>query len=94
METSAKANINIENAFYELAAAILTKTCGREQTEALDRVPLEGRHERQSNRCCWAFLTAFLHSIDSTNICPSAQGCCRSPLKVRHFHIIAVDLRL
>ena len=53
METSAKANINIENAFYELAQAILTKTCGREQTEALDRIPLEGRNERQSgNRCC------------------------------------------
>lgn len=53
METSAKANINIENAFYELAQAILTKTCGREQTEALDRIPLEGRSERQSgNRCC------------------------------------------
>lgn len=58
METSAKANINIENAFYELAQAILTKTCGREQTEALDRIPLEGRSERQSgNRCCWLYVT-------------------------------------
>jgi len=27
-------------------------SCGREQTEAIDRVPLEGRNERQSNRCC------------------------------------------
>lgn len=53
METSAKANINIESAFYELAQAILTKTCGREQTEMVDRVPLEGgRSDRQSNRCC------------------------------------------
>ena len=53
METSAKANINIESAFYELAQAILTKTCGREQTEMVDRVPLEGgRNDRQSNRCC------------------------------------------
>lgn len=53
METSAKANINIESAFYELAQAILTKTCGREQAEPLDRVPLDGgRSDRQSNRCC------------------------------------------
>ncbi len=52
LETSAKANINIERAFYELAESILNKTCGKEQTENLDRVPIDGRSDRQANRCC------------------------------------------
>ena len=52
METSAKANINIEQAFNQLAEAILDKTAGKEQGEAADRVPLSQRQDRGTNRCC------------------------------------------
>ncbi|KAG8243683.1 Ras- protein Rab-10 [Homalodisca vitripennis] len=53
METSAKANINIEKAFNELAEAILDKTSGRDPTEAPDRVLVDrGRVDRGVNRCC------------------------------------------
>ncbi|RZF39576.1 hypothetical protein LSTR_LSTR001097 [Laodelphax striatellus] len=52
METSAKANINIEQAFNELAEAILVKTSGRDLTEAPDRVQVDKRVERGVNRCC------------------------------------------
>lgn len=38
METSAKANVNIEKAFRELAEAILDKTAGKETTDNPDRV--------------------------------------------------------
>lgn len=36
METSAKANINIEKAFCELAEAILDKTTGKDDRDNLD----------------------------------------------------------
>ncbi|XP_059489171.1 ras-related protein Rab-10 [Neocloeon triangulifer] len=54
METSAKANINIEQAFHELASAILDKTAGRDLQEPTDRVAVDKRaNERSStNRCC------------------------------------------
>ncbi|KYN20151.1 Ras-related protein Rab-10, partial [Trachymyrmex cornetzi] len=52
METSAKANINIDRAFSELAEAILDKTHGREPQDAPDRVTVDRRVERNSNRCC------------------------------------------
>lgn len=52
METSAKANINIERAFNELAEAILDKTSGRDPTEAPDRVIMDRRVDRGVNRCC------------------------------------------
>lgn len=52
METSAKANTNIDKAFEELAEAILDKMAGKEQGEVTDRVPLSQRQDRVSNRCC------------------------------------------
>lgn len=53
METSAKANINIEKAFNELAEAILDKTSGRDPTEAPDRVLVDrSRLEGGMKRCC------------------------------------------
>ncbi|KAK6634133.1 Ras- protein Rab-10 [Polyplax serrata] len=52
METSAKANINIEQAFEQLAEAILDKMVGKEQGEATDRIPLSQRPDRVTNRCC------------------------------------------
>lgn len=56
METSAKANINIEKAFNELAEAILDKTSGRDPTEAPDRVLVDrSRMEGGMKRCCQAY---------------------------------------
>ena len=52
METSAKANINIDRAFNELAEAILDKTAGKDPTEAPDRVLVDKRVDRGANRCC------------------------------------------
>ncbi|KAF7996600.1 hypothetical protein HCN44_002246 [Aphidius gifuensis] len=52
METSAKANINIDRSFSELAEAILDKTHGKEPQDAPDRVTVDRRVERSSNRCC------------------------------------------
>nr|CAD7400352.1 unnamed protein product [Timema poppensis] len=52
METSAKANINIERAFNELAEAILDKTAGKDPAETPDRVMVDRRVDRGSNRCC------------------------------------------
>nr|CAD7426358.1 unnamed protein product [Timema monikensis] len=50
METSAKANINIERAFNELAEAILDKTAGKDPAETPDRVMVDRRVDRGSNR--------------------------------------------
>ncbi|KAF4527533.1 hypothetical protein B566_EDAN016267 [Ephemera danica] len=54
METSAKANINIERAFNELASAILDKTAGRDPLEATDKVTVDKRNSEKSavSRCC------------------------------------------
>lgn len=52
METSAKANINIERAFNELAEAILDKTAGKEPGENIDRVTVDRRHQASSSRSC------------------------------------------
>ena len=52
METSAKANINIERAFRELAEAILDKNHGRDPHDAPDRVTVDRRQEKTSSRCC------------------------------------------
>ncbi|XP_075224537.1 RAS oncogene family member Rab10 [Lycorma delicatula] len=52
METSAKANINIEQAFNDLAEAILVKTAGRDLIETPDRVQVDRRVDRGGNRCC------------------------------------------
>lgn len=53
METSAKANINIEKAFNDLAEAILDKTAGKDPAEHPDRVMVERRDNRGSrNGCC------------------------------------------
>lgn len=53
METSAKANINIEKAFNELAEAILDKTSGKDPTEAPDRVLVDrSRTDGGMKRCC------------------------------------------
>lgn len=54
METSAKANINIERAFNELAEAILDRTPGRETGDHPDRVTVDKtRHPNiVSKSCC------------------------------------------
>lgn len=52
METSAKANINIERAFNELAEAILDKTAGREPGEHIDRVMVDRRQQASTSRSC------------------------------------------
>lgn len=55
METSAKANVNIDKAFCDLAEAILDKTSGRDTTESTDKVVMN--HKDQSRQqsykgCC------------------------------------------
>lgn len=52
METSAKANINIERAFSELAEAILDKTAGREPGENIERVTVDRRIQSNTSRSC------------------------------------------
>lgn len=52
METSAKANINIEKAFNELALAILEKTAGREPGEHVDRVMVDRRQQSNTSKSC------------------------------------------
>ncbi|XP_071451356.1 ras-related protein Rab-10 [Hetaerina americana] len=55
METSAKENLNISQAFDELAEAILDKTPGRDAQEAPDRVLVDRKVDRggsMSARCC------------------------------------------
>lgn len=53
METSAKANINIEKAFTELATAIYDKTAGKDPLEAPDRVTIDKKPDRSgSGGCC------------------------------------------
>lgn len=55
METSAKANVNIERAFCELAEAILDKTSGQNTTENAERVIVDQRgQDRQPayKGCC------------------------------------------
>lgn len=53
METSAKANVNIERAFSELAEAILDKSAGRADPDAA-RIAVERRPSRAppSRACC------------------------------------------
>lgn len=52
LETSAKANINIERAFTELATAIYDKTAGRDPLEAPDRVTIDKKPDRSSGGGC------------------------------------------
>lgn len=55
METSAKANVNIERAFCELAEAILDKATGRETAENAERVVVDRRNAEKSpayKGCC------------------------------------------
>lgn len=52
METSAKANINIEKAFSELAEAILDKTAGREPGDNIDRVMVDRRQQSSTTKSC------------------------------------------
>ncbi|XP_018011276.1 ras-related protein Rab-10 [Hyalella azteca] len=53
LETSAKANINIEQAFLELASAILSKTPGRDPAQQPDsNVRINAQREKPSQRCC------------------------------------------
>ncbi|XP_065212131.1 ras-related protein Rab-10 [Planococcus citri] len=52
METSARCNTNINDAFMELTSSILNKTTGRDPTEAPDRVTIDRRNEKTTNRCC------------------------------------------
>lgn len=55
METSAKANINIDKAFNELAEAILDKTAGREPGgggDHIDRVMVDRRQQPSTSRSC------------------------------------------
>lgn len=55
METSAKANINIERAFSELAEAILDATSGRDNIENPERVIVDRRGQDKPpayKSCC------------------------------------------
>lgn len=53
LETSAKANINIEKAFTDLTLSILNKTPGREPTDIPEKINIDNRKsDRLSNRCC------------------------------------------
>jgi hypothetical protein len=55
METSAKANINIERAFCELAEAILDKTAGKEQSDNPDRLVVDRKNQEKApayKSCC------------------------------------------
>lgn len=54
METSAKVDRNINEAFSQLAEAILRKTAGKEASENPDRLLVERRNERSgsSGRAC------------------------------------------
>lgn len=53
METSAKANVNIERAFCELAEAILDKTSGRESAEnAVVVVDRRGQEKTPAYKGC------------------------------------------
>ncbi|XP_037025839.1 ras-related protein Rab-10 [Bradysia coprophila] len=56
METSAKANVNIERAFCELAEAILDKTSGQNTTENAERVIVDhrGQDKQPSYKGCCA----------------------------------------
>lgn len=56
METSAKANVNIERAFCELAEAILDKTSGRETSDNPEKVVVdrEGLGKPSSYKSCCA----------------------------------------
>ena len=56
METSAKANINIEKAFSELAEAILDQTASKDSNnENQERVVVDRKNQEKSpaySRCC------------------------------------------
>lgn len=52
METSAKANINIERAFNELAEAILDRTPGRDAGDHVDRVMVDKRQQPSTSKSC------------------------------------------
>lgn len=55
METSAKANINIERAFCELAEAILDATSGKDNPENPERVVVDRRGQEKQpayKGCC------------------------------------------
>lgn len=56
METSAKANINIEKAFSELAEAILDQTAGKDASnENQEKVVVDRKNQERSpaySRCC------------------------------------------
>ncbi|XP_076319104.1 ras-related protein Rab-10-like isoform X2 [Tachypleus tridentatus] len=53
LETSAKANVNIEQAFIELTDAILSKQlAGKDQTEVSDKVRVASADSRSGGNCC------------------------------------------
>jgi len=53
LETSAKANINIDRAFLELAEAILNKqTAGQNPSENADRVNVSRQDPKSGTKCC------------------------------------------
>lgn len=52
LETSAKANINIEKAFTDLTLSILNKTPGREPADVTEKINIDRKSDRLSNRCC------------------------------------------
>lgn len=56
METSAKANINIEKAFSELAEAILDQTASKDSNnENQERLVVDRKNQEKSpaySRCC------------------------------------------
>ena len=52
LETSAKASVNIEKAFLDLAEAILNKTMNQEQSQPQDRVHITPQSRASTNKCC------------------------------------------
>jgi len=52
LETSAKANINIDNAFYNLAEAILDRMPRRTETDQLRIRPIDNEPPAK-DRCCY-----------------------------------------
>ncbi|KAG1714609.1 Ras-related protein Rab-10 [Nymphon striatum] len=52
LETSAKANVNIERAFMELAEAILDKVPSKDSAEASDKVHMNKQDSKGGGKCC------------------------------------------
>jgi GTPase SAR1 family protein len=52
LETSAKSNINIDKAFYDLAEAILDKMPSQSSTNSMSIRPVEQESNKPQGGCC------------------------------------------